>query len=424
MKRFVVTPFYFRLSAELSFCRCLFLKVCIKTSVLLLVFICCIKLSHAQQEYITRLDQTKLSISEIDNKVRAVMDSAGIPGLNIAILNDYKPVFIKSYGFRDKLQNELMDTTSLVYAASFSKAVFGYLCMLLVQEKKLDLDRPLYQYLSKPVPDYPYFSDLKNDDRWKMMTARMCLSHTTGLPNVRWFDPRDANAVFDSVGVIRIYFQPGTKYAYSGEGFKLLQLAVEEITGKSLDVLATEKVFRPIGMTRSGYVWHDNFGDKLVIGHNEKGWQNIKKKRTVAVAGGSMVTTLADYTRFIAYVTQGSGLKKKYFEEMISPQIDIYSKTQFPPITMETTTANRAIHLAYGLGWGIMKTKYGRAFFKEGGDDAWKNYNINFIDKGISIIIMTNSVNGSKIFKELLETLIADTFTPWKWEEYYPYNYR
>ncbi|MGJ1496479.1 serine hydrolase domain-containing protein [Sphingobacterium spiritivorum] len=421
MKQSVLTPFYFLSAVQLLSGR---KACCAKPYRLILVLICCVELSYGQQDHITRLDQSTLSISEIDHKVRAAMDSADIPGLNLAILNHNKSVFIKSYGYRDKFQNELMDTTTFIYAASFSKAVFGYLSMLLVQEKQLDLDKPLYQYLKKPLPEYPYFSDLKEDNRWKMMTARMCLSHTTGLPNVRWFDPRDANPVFDSVGVIRIYFQPGKQYAYSGEGFKLLQLAVEEITGKNLDELATEKIFKPIGMTRSGYIWHDNFGDKLVIGHNEKGQQNVKRKRTVAVAGGSMVTTIADYTRFIAYVIQGKGLEKKYFEQMISPQIDIHSKTQFPPITTETTADNKSIHLAYGLGWGLLKTKYGRAFFKEGGDDAWKNYNINFIDKGVSIIIMTNSVNGSKVFKELLETLIADTFTPWKWEEYYPYNYR
>ncbi|MGJ1364320.1 serine hydrolase domain-containing protein [Sphingobacterium spiritivorum] len=424
MKQSVLTPFYFRSAVQLLSGRNLFLACCAKPYRLILVLICCVQLSYGQQDHITRLDRSTLTIPEIDHKVRAAMDSADIPGLNLAILNHNIPVFIKSYGYRDKFQNELMDTTTLIYAASFSKAVFGYLSMLLVQERQLDLDKPLYQYLKKPLPEYPYFSDLKEDNRWKLITARMCLSHTTGLPNVRWFDPRDANPVFDSVGVIRIYFQPGKQYAYSGEGFKLLQLAVEEITGKNLDELATEKIFKPIGMTRSGYIWHDNFGDKLVIGHNEKGQQNVKRKRTVAVAGGSMVTTIADYTRFIAYVTQGKGLEKKYFEQMISPQIDIHSKTQFPPITKETTADNKAIHLAYGLGWGLLKTKYGRAFFKEGGDDAWKNYNINFIDKGVSIIIMTNSVNGSKVFKELLETLIADTFTPWKWEEYYPYNYR
>jgi hypothetical protein len=117
---------------------------------------------------------------------------------------------------------------------------------------------------------------------------------------------------------------------------------------------------------------------------------------------------------------QQKGMEKKIFNEMITPQIEIYSKKQFPPITEETTNENKAINLSYGLGWGLLKCKYGRAFFKEGHDDAWRNYNINFIDRGISIIIITNSANGEFIFKQLLETLIGDTFTPWKWEEYLP----
>lgn len=60
----------------------------------------------------------------------------------------------------------------------------------------------------------------------------MCLSHTTGLPNVRWFNPITSEQ--DTLGIMKIYFCPGTKYAYSGEGFKLLQLVVEEITNKKL----------------------------------------------------------------------------------------------------------------------------------------------------------------------------------------------
>ena len=107
---------------------------------------------------------------------------------------------------------------------------------------------------------------------------------------------------------------------------------------------------------------------------------------------------------------------------MLSPQIAIHSKTQFPPITYETTTENDAIHLSYGLGWGLLNCKYGKAFFKEGNGGSWRNYNINFIDKGISIIIMTNSENGEKIFQELLETLLGDTCIPWKWQGYIPYN--
>lgn len=389
---------------------------------LALLLIC--SAGFSQNRTVTKLDGSQISPAEIDQTVERLMKAAAIPGLDLAILNKRKTVFIKSYGYKNELSKQLLDTASIVYAASFSKAIFGYLTMKLVQEKKIDLDKPLYQYLRKPIPEYEYFSELAGDERWKLITARMCLSHTTGLPNIKQFNPTGVPPEFDSLGKMKIYFTPGTKYAYSGEALKLLQLVEEEITGRTLDELAVEKVFAPMGMNRTGYIWHDNFGDDLAIGHSEQGDQNIKRKRTVAVAGGSVVTTIADYARFIEHMQQQKGLERKWFEEMISPQIDIYSKTQFPPLTFDSTMENRDIHLAYGLGWGLMKTKYGRAFFKEGGDDAWKNYNINFLDKGISIIIITNSVHGSKIFKELLETLIGDTFTPWRWEEYYPYNYK
>ena len=376
-----------------------------------------------QTKNVMRLDGSTISTAEIDRRVKKLMDTANVHGVNLAILNKNKTVFIKSYGFKNKPQNTLLDTSTIVYGASFSKAVFGYLVMKLMEEKVIDLDMPLYKYLKKPVPEYEYFSDLKDDDRWKLITARMCLNHTTGLPNVRWFHP--ATSAMDTFGVIKIYFTPGEKYAYSGEGFKLLQLTVEEITQKNIDELAQEIIFRPLKMTRTGYIWHDSFGDdNIAVGHMNNGDIDLKKKRTEPVSGGSLVTTIADYSKFIENVMQQKGISRKSYKEMLSPQIAIHSKTQFPPITNETTTENDAIHLSYGLGWGLLHCQYGKAFFKEGNGDSWKNYNINFIDKGISIIIMTNSENGEKIFQALLETLIGDSCIPWKWQGYIPYDYK
>lgn len=134
------------------------------------------------------------------------------------------------------------------------------------------------------------------------------------------------------------------------------------------------------------------------------------------------MTTIADYSRFIENVMQQKGISRKTYKEMLSPQIAIHSKTQFPSITYDTTTENDAIHLSYGLGWGLLECKYGKAFFKEGNGGSWRNYNINFIDKGISVIVLVNSENGEKIFQELLETLIGDSCIPWKWQGYIPYN--
>jgi len=379
-------------------------------------------LVFGQKQQIKRLDGSKIAVDEIDKTVRRLMDEANVQGLSLSIFNNNQQPYVKTYGFKNMDKKEYLDTSTVLYAASFSKAVFGYLTTKLAQENIIDLDKPLYKYLSKPISEYEYFSDLTSDDRWKLITARMCLSHTTGLPNVRWIHP--TTGVLDTLGVIKIYFTPGKKYAYSGEGIKLLQLAIEEITNKNIEELAIEKVFKPIGMTRTGYIWYDRFDDNYATGHLEDNTLNPKKKRTTPVAGGSLVTTISDYTRFIEYIMQQKGGNKKIVKEMITPQIEIHSKTQFPTITEETTTENSAINLSYGLGWGLLKCKYGKAFFKEGHDDAWRNYNINFIDKGISIIIITNSANGEFIFKALLETLIGDVFTPWKWEEYFPYNYK
>lgn len=387
-----------------------------KYTVLYLLIVICGK-SFGQQSLITRLDGSKISVSEIDKTVMRLMTATNIQGASIAILNKNKTAYIKSYGYRNKPQNAILDTASIVYGASLSKAVFGYLIMKLVESKTIELDKPLYSYLSKPIPEYEYFSDLKGDERWKLITAKMCLSHTTGLPNLRWFHPTTGNE--DTLGIMKIYFTPGSKYAYSGEGFKLLQLAIEEITKKTTEELAQEYVFKPLGMSRTGYIWHESFGeDNVAVGHMADGLIDQKRKRKEAVAGGSMVTTIADYSKFVENVMQKKGLSQKSYIEMFSPHIAIHSKTQFPPITLETTTENDAIKLSYGLGWGVFKCKYGKAFFKEGNGGAWRNYNINFPEKGISIIILVNSENGEKMFKELVETVIGKSCIPWKWEGY------
>lgn len=374
-------------------------------------------LLKAGAQTITKLDGTRISTTEVDRLVKGLMDSAHIQGLNIAVINNKKTVFIKSYGYRNKPKNELLDTASIMYGASLSKAVFGYLMMQLVQAGTLELDKPLGQYLSKPLYEYQYFSDLKSDERWKKITARMCLNHTTGLPNLRWFNPITGEE--DSLGIMKIYFEPGSKYAYSGEGFKLLQLVVEEITHRPLDELATERVFRPFGMRHTGYVWHDSFGDdNVAVGHLNNGQIDIKKKRSEAVAGGSMVTSIADFSRFVEHLMRKEGLSKESFNEMIRPQIAIHSVTQFPPITFDTTTENEAIQLSYGLGWGLLQCPQGKAFFKEGNGGSWRNYNINFIDRGTAIIILANSENGERLFRPLVESLLGQTCIPWKWEGY------
>lgn len=107
---------------------------------------------------------------------------------------------------------------------------------------------------------------------------------------------------------------------------------------------------------------------------------------------------------------------------MLSPQIQIFSKHQFPTLVSDNTDENRAIRLSYGLGWGLYRTPYGKAFFKEGHDEGWRNYTVCFDQLKTGIVILTNSSNGEGIFKDLLETLLGNTFTPIEWEGYAPYD--
>ena len=392
------------------------MKCLILIGIILINTIC----TFGQTQPIKRLDGSKITPQQVDQIVTDLMEKAKVTGLGLSILNNNQTVYTKTYGYRDKGRQQLMNNETVLHGASFSKAVFAFLTLKLVEEGVLDLDKPIYQYLDKPLTDDENYASLQNDERWKLITARMCLSHTTGFQNLRFFDPR--TGAFNPEGKLAIYFKPGTKYAYSGEGLKLLQLVVEKITGRGLEDLAAEKVFKPIQMNRTSYVWQSGFEGNFAFPHNAKEENIGKKKRTKAGGAGSMDTTIADYSKFIEYVMQDKGLNKKMRKMMISPQIRIHSKFQFPTISDETTNENDDIQLSYGLGWGLLKTKYGRAFFKEGHDDGWQNYNINFKDKGISLIIMTNSDNGESIFKELLEKIIGDTFTPWEWESYIPYN--
>jgi len=101
---------------------------------------------------------------------------------------------------------------------------------------------------------------------------------------------------------------------------------------------------------------------------------------------------------------------------MLSAQIQIISRHEFPSLSTETTTENQAIRLSYGLGWGLYWTPYGKAFFKEGHDEGWRHYLVGFDKPKAGILIMTNSSNGEDVYSSLLEELLRDTFTPLQWE--------
>ncbi len=107
---------------------------------------------------------------------------------------------------------------------------------------------------------------------------------------------------------------------------------------------------------------------------------------------------------------------------MFTQQIKIRSIAQFGPMRLKDSDSNDGINLGYGLGWGLLDSPYGFGAFKEGHGDGFQHYSIIFPQTGKGIIIMSNSDNAESIFKELLEITIGDIYTPWRWENYIPYD--
>jgi CubicO group peptidase (beta-lactamase class C family) len=377
-------------------------------SATLIVVICSVSLL-AQQGSVTRLDGTKVSPAQIDATVTRLMEAPHVTGVGIAVWNDSKVVYLKTYGEKNTEKHLRLTPDSVMTAASLTKPAFATMVMQLVHERVIELDKPVYEYLPKPLPDYAAYKDLAGDPRYKQITMRMLLDHTSGFPNWRRFT-NDKK--------LGIYFAPGSRFAYSGEGIALAQMVVETVTKKSVTELMKERIFQPLTMTRTSMVWEAPFEDDYANGYDEQGKSLGPERRREGDAAGSMQTTLHDYARFIQAVLSGAIPDEQERKLMLSPQIEITSKHEFPSLSAETTTENRAIRLSYGVGWGLYWTQYGEAFFKEGHDDAggWRHYVVCFGQAKAGVLIMTNSANGEDIYSGLLEKVLGDTFTPLDWE--------
>ncbi|MDQ0638965.1 D-alanyl-D-alanine-carboxypeptidase/D-alanyl-D-alanine-endopeptidase [Pedobacter sp. W3I1] len=376
--------------------------------------------SSLMAQQLRRIDGTTISTDSLNHYLPLLMEKAHVMGLGIAIFNQNKVVYKNTFGYADGVKKTTLKPTANFYGASLSKCIFTMMVMKLVEQGKLDLDKPLQQYLPKPIYEYKKqtrwhddYSSLKNDPLYQKITARMCLDHTTGFPNWRW-DVADQK--------LKVMQEPGSRYSYSGEGMVYLQVVIEKMTGKSLEQLADEIVFGPLNMKNSAYTFLPAFEKDYILGHDAKGKAYEKDKDNEARSPSTLETTFDDMTLFVEGLMQKKVINNRTTNEIFSPQIAIHSVEQMGPLSRKDTSANDNISLSYGLGFGLLKSPYGWGAFKEGHGDGFQHYMILFPKQKIGVLIMTNSDNGESIFKELLALSIADKYTPWKWQRYFPYD--
>ncbi len=398
----------------------------VKSLMLLVVILAFTNCTSQDAQMITRLDQSKIATDALTKKIQKLVDTANVTGIAVSIFNQDTLAYQKAFGYSDYDKKDSLQVDQVFYGASLSKSVFGYLVAHLVKDGIIDLDKPLQDYLDTLIPELYFekewrgFKNLKDDKRYEQLTARMCLSHTTGFPNWRWIS---SIGEFEPDGKIQIYSDPGTRYSYSGEGIRLLQIVIQKITGRGLEELAREIVFDPLKMDMTSYVWQPRFEGKYVLGHTVEQKTIAKDTEDEAGAAGSMETTPEDYSKFLEHILALESQDSPITQLLFSPNIEITSKTQFGPQSLESTDENKKIGLNYGMAWGMLtKTPYGKAVFKEGHGEGFQHYSILFLEQNIGVLLISNSDNAESIFKDLLEITIGDVYTPWKWENYIPFN--
>lgn len=369
--------------------------------------------SAAPAQSVTTLDHRTLTPAVIDAEVNRLMTANHVAGLGVAIVRNGRVAFVRAYGKRDRAHDLPLLSDTIMYGASLTKATFAYMLMQLVDEGRVNLDTPIDHYLPKPLPDYPNYADLKDDPRWRKLTFRILMNHTTGFNNFRWLDP-DEKLVF--------HRDPGARFGYSGEGINLAGFILEQGLGIDLGKEMQRRVFDRFGMTRTSMTWRADFAGNLTTGYTMDGKPVEHDQREHVRAAGSMDTTLADWSRFLAGAARGTGLSAKARAEMVRPTIAIDSERQFPALTEARTDRWKAIGLGYAVGWGSFETRYGHAFFKEGHDDGTSNFALCIDQRQDCILLLSNDNRAEGIYVELTNRLLGPVALAWEWEGYRPYD--
>jgi CubicO group peptidase (beta-lactamase class C family) len=393
------------------------MKTFVRLSLLFSILFCA-PTSHCQT--ITRLDGSKIAATQLDSAINILMENAHVTGLAVSVFNNNWAVYQRTFGYRQAEKKLPLTDSTNMYGASLSKAVFGVLVMKLVEEGIVDLDRPLQSYLPKPIYEYEPqarwhddFTDLAEDSLYHYITARMCLAHTSGFPNWRWYQPDKKLKVLDT---------PGSRYRYSGEGMVYLQVVLEKLTGRSLEDLAQTYVFKPLDMAGSSYTWQPRFANNFAYGHAATGAVIDKDTDNEARSASTLETTPADYTKFLEAVLQQKIISPASYQELFTPAIKIRALKQFGPLSLVDSTLNDSINLGYALGWGYFETPYGPALFKEGNGSGFQHYTAIFPKTGQGIMILSNSNNTQGIYGALMDFGIKNTFSPLLWNDYLPYT--
>lgn len=330
-----------------------------------------------------------LSVQDDPDSIAAAMDAlvpellekAYIPGLAVAVIRDGRVVWDGAYGVRNVDTGEPVTHETVFEAASLTKPLFAYAVMHLVEDGKIDLDKPIIDYLDldeiESFLDHPVTMEGFEFGWFKQITARHLLSHSSGLPHGERARPYP------------LQFAPGSDYRYSAEGYRLLQLAVEKLTRSRATSLVEKTVLKPLGMTRTSLVWRDEFGNDVANGHDRAGDAQSLRRYTEPHAAASLYTTAADYAKFVCAVLNDTGLDETTVRDMLEPQIAVGDS------------------VSWALGFGLQNDENGTAFWQWGDYVIFRNFVLAYPRQKTGVVYLTNSNFGLSVCERLVQEAVG-----------------
>jgi CubicO group peptidase (beta-lactamase class C family) len=336
------------------------------------------------------------------NPVIGRMQQLKVPGLSIALIDDYKVISNSTYGKKDSIYE--VDSSTLFQAASVSKYVTAVIVLHLVSQGVLDLDTDINEYLRSwkmPVNDLT-----KNNP----ITLRHLLSHQSGLPTTNFdYDKNTGRPTLSQIlsgeapainKPATPEFVPGSSWLYSNIGYALIQMILEDVTHKPFENIAREIVFDPLHMNSSTfrYPLSPSLNGKEAKPHNHSGQQMPAELDSPARAQGGLLCTPEDLAKLTAEIMKAHKGESLIFSKGLTDQL--FSKELLLPFKFYKQTAYM------GLGVLLIGDDTDLAFIHNG-------YNtpgsvcivIGFPEIGKGAVIASNSANGEDLYQEVLATL-------------------
>ncbi len=326
-------------------------------------------------------------ISSFDNYARKVSEGYN-SGLAVALIEKGQIAFIKGYGYADKENGLLIQGDTAFQAASISKSVAAWGVMKLVEEGKIDLDAPVEKYLTRwSIPSSSFDTD--------KVTIRLLLSHTSGLSSHGYagYEPDSTIPTLEEsllgkgkyLEPVKLVKEPGTAYKYSGGGYTVLQLMIEEVTGIPFSEYMQKEVLIPLGMNNSSYDYKvmqkkvaKSYG---VFGEVLPGYIYTEE------AAAGLYTTAEDLGKFVL--------------ASLSLDVDNDNKV-LKPETIKLMQSIANSEFPFGLGYMEVPFEDGRRLLEHRGTNrGWRNKYIFSTDTKDGLVILTNNDNARSLANDV-----------------------